>query len=75
MLHPCDRVVRKVGPTPGSDVDLTRTGVTDAGLKGLTALDRLAELDLSETSVTNTGMKELTPLTGLTTLRLRKTRV
>jgi hypothetical protein len=38
---------------------LNRTGVTDAGLKDLTALKELRSLNLFETKVTDAGVKEL----------------
>jgi hypothetical protein len=54
---------------------LSNTGVTDPGLKSLSALERLTALGLRGTAVTDAGLKELSALGSLRTLHLRDTQV
>jgi hypothetical protein len=51
-------------------VDLSNTGLTDAGLKELTALKHLRTLDLTDSQVTYAGLKELAGLKQLQTLSI-----
>ena len=43
------------GPTPGVVIDLSETGVTDAGLSTLAEVPKIDRLDLAGTSVTGAG--------------------
>ncbi len=55
-------------------MDLSRTEVTDAGLKDLAGLKSLKRLELGEiTTVTDAGLKDLASLEGLRTLNLYST--
>jgi internalin A len=65
----------KAPGNPVTSVFLTKTKVTDAGLKELAALKRLLYLNLEKTSVTDAGLKQLTPLKELRTLYLAETKV
>ncbi len=56
-------------------VDLSFTGLTDAGLKDLAGLKQLQKLVLSGTSVTDAGMQELAGLKQLQKLELLNTEV
>ncbi len=51
-------------------LDLTRSGVSDEGMKTLTAFPRLAELNLAETRVTSTGLASVAQATSLKSLTL-----
>jgi hypothetical protein len=71
------KIVR-AGPEPGKPVvavDLSNTGVTDAGLKELAGLKQLRTLSLRGTQVTNTGLKELAGLQQLQELDLTDSQV
>jgi hypothetical protein len=62
----------------GRDViwlDLSRTGITDAGLKVLAKMPNLEHLDLRETAVGDAGVEALAPLHNLQTLGLYGTAV
>ena len=64
-------VVKRDDMQPGKpviEVDLSRTQVTDAGLKELVALKNLTTLNLGSTQVTDAGLKELAALKQLATL-------
>jgi tRNA A-37 threonylcarbamoyl transferase component Bud32 len=70
--------VRRDDLLPGKPVvavDLSRTKVTDADLRGLTACKSLTVLHLGHTSVTDDGLKHLAGLARLKTLALTQTRV
>ncbi|MCA1964816.1 MAG: hypothetical protein LDL31_12805 [Prosthecobacter sp.] len=56
-------------------LDLGRTVITDAGLKTVAALPRLAALDLRQTQITDAGLAALTGLKNLRTLNLFGTSV
>ena len=56
-------------------VDLSRTGVTDAGLAHLTGLTALETLELYGTPITDAGLVHLSGLTTLKTLGLSRTQV
>jgi hypothetical protein len=56
-------------------LDLSRTAITDAGLKALTAMPNLEHLDLRETAVGDAGVAALAPLGHLRTLGLYGTAV
>jgi hypothetical protein len=56
-------------------LDLSRSDVTDAGLKELAGLRNLARLMLVRTPVTDAGLKELRRLNNLTALNLSQTKV
>tara|TARA_R110002096_G_scaffold435701_2_gene662183 strand:+ start:3395 stop:4342 length:948 start_codon:yes stop_codon:yes gene_type:complete len=58
-----------------AQIDLSRTQVTDAGLKYLGEMPRLTRLDLHSTKVTDSGIKELASLKNLTYLNLYDTEV
>eukprot|EP00959_Pyramimonas_sp_CCMP1952_P141781 2967574-Pyramimonas_sp.AAC.1 len=62
-----------------TSLDLSYTGVTDAGVMALTPLTALTSLDLSgnrpKNRVTDAGVMALTPLTALTSLELSDTAV
>jgi mono/diheme cytochrome c family protein len=72
-----DAELRKLEPV-GKDLlwlDLSRTGVTDAGLGELARMPNLERLDLRGTAVGDEGLKALTSLDKLQTLSLYGTRV
>jgi Leucine-rich repeat (LRR) protein len=54
---------RLEGRTQLQRLILSRTGITDAGLKHLEKLTQLKYLDLSETKITDAGLKHLRGLT------------
>jgi uncharacterized membrane protein/mono/diheme cytochrome c family protein len=56
-------------------LDLSRTGITDAGLKALAKMPKLERLDLRETAVGDAGLESLAPLRSLETLGLYGTAV
>ncbi|BCS32413.1 hypothetical protein TBR22_A16270 [Luteitalea sp. TBR-22] len=56
-------------------LDLSRTAVTDAGLKALTTMPNLEHLDLRETAIGDAGVAALAPLANLRTLGLYGTAV
>jgi hypothetical protein len=56
-------------------LDLSRTGITDAGLKVLAKMPNLARLDLRETAIGDDGVRALRGLNKLETLSLYGTRV
>ena len=56
-------------------LDLSFSGMTDAGLKELASLKQLTSLYLGGTQVTDAGLKELAPLKQLTYLELGSTKV
>jgi uncharacterized membrane protein len=56
-------------------LDLSRTAVTDAGLKAVAAMPNLEHLDLRETAVGDAGVAALAPLANLRTLGLYGTAV
>lgn len=55
-------------------LDLARSGVTDEGMKVLTAFSNLSELDLSETRVSNAGLAAVAEVQSLRSLTLSKLR-
>jgi hypothetical protein len=57
------------------ELDLSRTSVTDAGLRSLSALSQLQSLKLGRTKITDAGLKALTGLKQLRWLDLRETAV
>jgi hypothetical protein len=66
------------GGSPGKPVikvELSGSGVTDAGLDQLKALTQLRTLTLNGTKVTDAGLKHLKGLTQLRTLTLNGTKV
>lgn len=72
-----DAELQKLGSV-GNDLlwlDLSRTGVTDAGLKVLVKMPNLEHLDLRGTAVGDDGVRALAPLNNLKTLGLYGTRV
>ena len=56
-------------------LDLSRTGITDAGLKALDRMPNLQHLDLRGTAVGDAGVEALAPLRNLQTLGLYGTAV
>ncbi len=56
-------------------LDLSRTGITDAGLKMLAKMPNLERLDLRGTAVGDAGVESLAPLRSLQTLGLYGTAV
>jgi Planctomycete cytochrome C len=58
-----------------SQLDLSRTSVTDAGLTVLTSLPRLVKLDLSRSAIGDAGVAHLASLNELRTLNLYETAV
>ena len=62
-------------PARAFGLDLTHSGMTDAGLKELAPLKQLASLGLGFTKVTDAGLKELASLKQLTYLYLDGTKV
>ncbi len=56
-------------------LDLSRTGITDAGLKALGKMPNLQHLDLRGTAVGDAGLEALAPLHNLQTLGLYGTAV
>lgn len=66
--------VRLEKMTALASLNLSGTGVRDAGLKSVAELGALATPDLSDTRVTDTGLKELTGLAKLGTVRLVRCR-
>src|SRR4029078_10563992 len=72
-----DAQLQKLGAV-GSDLlwlDLSRTGITDAGLKVLTKMPKLERLDLRGTAVGDDGVRALASLSPLQTLSLYATGV
>jgi hypothetical protein len=72
-----DAELQKLGSV-GSDLlwlDLSRTGITDAGLKVLAQMPKLERLDLRGTAVGDDGARALAGLNNLETLSLYGTRV
>jgi hypothetical protein len=65
----------KAAGRPVVMVLLANTKVTNAGLKELAMLKKLASLNLAKTQVTDAGLKELTALKNLTVLYLGGTKV
>ena len=63
------------GLTELSELDLSGTDVTDAGLAHLKQLTKLTFLDLSGTKVSDTGLTHLKGLSNLSVIYLRGTRV
>ena len=53
-----------------AQLDLGRTIITDAGLKAVAGLSRLASLDLRQTKVTDAGLETLTSLKNLRSINL-----
>ncbi len=62
-------------PDEAFGLDLSNTGINDAGLKEVAKLKGLQLLDLSFTEVTDAGLKELNRLPRLQSLSLRNTEV
>jgi hypothetical protein len=62
-------------PEQITSLDLSATGVTDAGLKQVAKLSSLATLELQGTKVTDRGLKELAGLKNLTTLGLSESQL
>ena len=56
-------------------LDLSKTKITDAGIKKLLPLQNLKWLLLAETSISDAGLEQLAPLTELGRLTLNKTKV
>ena len=56
-------------------LDLSGTGVTDAGLRQLAGLNSLQSLYLGSTQVTDAGLKDLVGLRSLRSLSLGNTKV
>ena len=56
-------------------LDLSKTKITDAGVKKLLPLKNLKWLLLAETSISDAGLDQLAPLTELGRLTLNKTKV
>ena len=54
-----------------TELDLSRTEITDAGLKELAKLQKLTYLHLYRTKITDEGLKEVAKLQNLTSLNLR----
>lgn len=80
LLHAVGQAKGKEDARPKSamevvGLDLTRTKVTDAGLKELASLKNLTSLSLTSTEVTDEGIKDLAPLQNLKTLILWSTKV
>src|SRR6266496_3324569 len=72
-----DAELQKLGSV-GSDLlwlDLSRTGITDAGLKALAKMPKLEHLDLRGTAVGDDGVRALASLSSLQTLNLYGTGV
>jgi mono/diheme cytochrome c family protein/uncharacterized membrane protein len=72
-----DAELQKLGSV-GSDLlwlDLSRTGITDAGLKVLVKMPKLERLDLRGTAVGDDGVRALASLSNLQTLSLYGTGV
>ena len=69
-----EHLTQLAGLTEGLDavtkLDLTRSGVSDEGMKTLTAFPQLAELNLAETRVTSTGLASVAQATSLKSLTL-----
>ncbi|MCX5654840.1 MAG: hypothetical protein NTY65_09365 [Planctomycetota bacterium] len=60
---------------PIVEVDLSKTKVTDADLKGMKELKGLQRLLLGDTTITDAGLKDLKELKGLKNLGLAKTQI
>ena len=58
-----------------AQLDLARTAITDAGLKVVAQLPRLAALDLRQTAVSDAGLQHLASAKHLRTLNLYGTKV
>ena len=58
-----------------AQLDLGRTGITDAALKTVAQFSRLATLDLRQTKVTDAGLEHLAALKNLRSLNLYGTQV
>ena len=56
-------------------LSLTRTKITDAGLKEVTKLQKLTWLDLSGTNITDAGLKEIAKMQKLWSLHLTDTQI
>jgi Leucine Rich repeat len=71
-----EEVLRFAGRFPKVEhVNLTRTKVTDAGIRSLAPLVNLRFLEFSGVSVGDLGLAALSPLTKLKTLRINDTNV
>jgi uncharacterized membrane protein/mono/diheme cytochrome c family protein len=72
-----DAELQKLGSVGGDllRLDLSRTGITDAGLKALAKMPKLEHLDLRGTAVGDEGVRALASLSNLQTLSLYGTRV
>lgn len=57
------------------DLDIKKTGVTDAGLKTVGEMINLKKLSLNDTAISDAGLKELGALGGLESLSLFGTQV
>ena len=66
---------RLLGLTQLEDLNLTMTGVTDAGLKRIRGLSRLRMLDLGQTRVTGVGLVNLKGLNQFISLGLESTSI
>ena len=58
-----------------TDLDLSRTGITDNALRGVSSMSRLTSLNLHSTSITDKGLTSLKSLRYLLSLNLYNTKV
>ena len=58
-----------------TDLNLSDTKITDAGLKDIAKLQQLTGLDLSGTKITDEGLKDIAKMQNLTTLYLLGTQI
>ena len=70
-----DASLSRVGGWPLVELDLSRTGVTDAGMLELSRLSELSILWLTGTEVTNRGLERLSRLSKLKHLDINRTGV
>ncbi len=69
------KVDRKRPGDPVTEIDLSKTAVTDADLASLKVFPFLEVLNLSDTQVSDTGLTHLKGLTNLSNVRLLRTKV
>jgi len=70
-----DATIADLGNAQLRRLDLSRTEITDEGLRRLASMEGLEYLDVSDTKITDSGLDVLTRMSRLTELRLRSTQI
>ena len=72
-----DATLAKLAPVADLivEAELSRTKITDAGLRAVAAWVNLQRLDLGRTAVTSTGVSALAPLAKLESINLTDTKI